>query len=64
MQELQKAKNKLKYARIAKIKKLWIDFSKIAETVESVEDGQLWNRKGSLNPGTQSWMEIAARVKD
>ena len=39
-------------------------FSKIAETVGSVEDEQLWNQKGSLNPGTQSWMEIAARVKD
>ena len=32
---------------------LWIDFSKIAENVGSVEDGQLWNRKGSLNPWTQ-----------
>ena len=42
----------------------WIDFSKIAETVGSVEDGQLWNRKGSLNPSTRSWLEIAARVKD
>ena len=29
----------------------------IAETVESVEDGQLWNQKGSLNPRTQSWLE-------
>ena len=66
-----RAKNKLKDARIAKIKneskveKLqWNDFRRIAETAGSVEDGQLWNRKGSLNPGTQSWMEIAARVKD
>ena len=68
-------KNRFKDARIAKIKneskveKLqWmhtrIDFSKIAETVVSVEDGQMWNQKGSLNPGTQSWMEIAALVKD
>ena len=58
-QEIVRAKNKLKDARIAKIKNeskveknngciLWIDFSKIAETVGSVEDGQLWNRKGSL----------------
>ena len=72
---IARAKNKLKDARIAKIKNeskvekiqwmlLWIDFSKIAETVGSVEDGQLWNRKGSLNPWTQSWIEIAARVKD
>ena len=43
---------------------LWIDFSKIAETVESVEDGQFRNQKGSLNPRTQSWLEIGARVKD
>ena len=43
---------------------LWIDNGKIAETVESVEDEQLWNQKGSLNPRTQSWLEIAARVKD
>ena len=72
---IARAKNKLKDARIARIKKeskvenyngciLWIDFSKIEETVGSVEDGQLWNHKGSLNPGTRSWMEIAARVKD
>ena len=69
------AKNKLKDARIAKIRNeskvekyngsiLWIDFSRIAETVGSVEDGQFWNRKESLNPWTQSWIEIAARVKD
>ena len=37
--------------------------AKIAEIVGSVEDEQLWNQKGSLNPGTQSWMEIAARVR-
>ena len=72
---IARAKNKLKDARIAKIKNeskvekyngciLWIDFSKIAEIVGNVEDGQLWNHKGSLNPGTLSWMEIAARVKD
>ena len=40
---------------------LWINFSKIAETVESVEHGQLWNQKGSLNPRTQLWLAIAAR---
>ena len=72
---IARAKNKLKDARIAKIKneskveKLqWMHtldcFSKIAEIVGSLEDGQLWNRKGSLNPWTHSWMEIAARVKD
>ena len=27
---------------------LWIDFNKIAETIESEEDGQLWNQEGSL----------------
>ena len=26
-----------------------IDFSTIAETIESVEDGQLWNHKGSID---------------
>ena len=68
-------KNKLKDARIAKIKNeskaeqiqrihTMIDFSKIAETVESVEDGQLWNQEGSLNPRTKSCLEIAARVND
>ena len=70
-------KNRFKDARIAKIKneskveKITMDpyyglisSQKIAETVGSVEDEQLWNQKGSLNPGTQSWMEIAARVKD
>ena len=70
---IARAKNKLKDARIAKIKNeskvenydgsiLWI--AKIAETVGSVEDEQLCNQKGSLNLGTQSWMETAARVKD
>ena len=33
------------------------------QTVGSVEDAQLWNQKGSLNPWTSSWLEIAARVK-
>ena len=29
---------------------IWIDFSKVAETVGSVEDEQLWNQKGSFEP--------------
>ena len=37
-------------------------FQQIAETVVCVEDGQLWNQKGSLDPRTQSWLEIAGRV--
>ena len=59
MQELQRSRTSRRLKNYDE-SILWIDFSRIAETVGSVEDEQLWNQKGPLNPGTRSWMEIAA----
>ena len=75
---IARTKNNVKDARITKIKNeskvenydgsiLWIDFSKNARNCWKCGKRtivQLWSQKGSLNPWTQSRMEIAARVKD
>ena len=75
MEMNETVKIKLKDARVSMIKNKLKDakfrwmltmdwFQQVVETVESVEDGQLWNQKRSLNARTQSWLKIAARVKD